>query len=142
MGDSTLPLCLSILLPTAFAALLGYFMFYGRISDAYVGVITLTVTVILFNVVNSTAGDVYHIGNAPARRLQRHAVGPATQLPGDPSTPLGPDELWYVSVGCLLLVYAILRADPGQPLRPRRGRDPRERDPRDAARLRPAGCTS
>ena len=76
---STVPALLSILLPTAFAALLGYFMFYGRISDAYVGVITLTVTVILFNVMNSTAGDVYHIGNAPAGRLQRHAVRPAIE---------------------------------------------------------------
>jgi ABC-type branched-subunit amino acid transport system permease subunit len=65
MGDSTVPFVLAIVIPAVFAALLGYFMFYGRISDAYVGVITLTVTIILFNVVNSTAGDVYHIGNAP-----------------------------------------------------------------------------
>ena len=81
MGDSTVPVAARrSWCPPLFAALLGYFMFYGRISDAYVGVITLTVTVILFNVINSTAGDAYHIGDAPARRLQRHALRAAAQL--------------------------------------------------------------
>ena len=53
IGESTVPLLLAIALPAAFAALLGYFMFYGRISDVYLGVITLTVTLILFNSINS-----------------------------------------------------------------------------------------
>src|SRR6185312_7198729 len=52
IGESTLPFLLAIVLPAALAALLGYFMFYGRISDVYLGVITLTVTLILFNAVN------------------------------------------------------------------------------------------
>ena len=64
-SDSTVPLlCLDRGADRLFAALLGYFMFYGRISNVYVGVITLTVTLILFNVVNSTAGDAYRIGAA------------------------------------------------------------------------------
>ncbi|MGA7814957.1 ABC transporter permease subunit, partial [Caballeronia sp.] len=54
IGESTTPLILAVLVPAAFAALLGYFMFYGRISDVYLGVITLTVTLILFNSINST----------------------------------------------------------------------------------------
>ncbi|HEX3993218.1 MAG TPA: branched-chain amino acid ABC transporter permease, partial [Acetobacteraceae bacterium] len=82
MGDSTVPFFLAILLPAVFAALLGYFMFYGRISDAYVGVITLTVTVILFNVVNSTAGDVYHIGNAPLGGFNGMPSVPPLNMPG------------------------------------------------------------
>ena len=64
MGESTLPLVLSVVVPAVFAALLGYFIFYGRISDVYLGVITLTVTLILFNSVNSTAGPEFHIGSA------------------------------------------------------------------------------
>ena len=48
IGESTAPLVRASLVPAAFAALLGYFMFYGRISDVYLGVITLTVTLILF----------------------------------------------------------------------------------------------
>ena len=47
MGDSTIPLILSIVVPALFAALLGYFLFYARITDVYFGVITLTVTLIL-----------------------------------------------------------------------------------------------
>src|SRR6516162_8275434 len=43
MGESTLPVLGAVALPAALAAALGYFMFYARISDVYVGVITLTV---------------------------------------------------------------------------------------------------
>ncbi len=64
MGESTLPVVLSVAVPMLFAALLGYFMFYGRISDAYIGVITLTVSVILFELINSTSGSAYTIGSA------------------------------------------------------------------------------
>ncbi|WP_271023351.1 hypothetical protein [Rhizobium sp. RCAM05973] len=63
-GDSTLAVPISIILPMLFAAVMGYFMFYGRISDAYVGVITLTVSVILFQLINSTSGSQYRIGVA------------------------------------------------------------------------------
>ena len=78
MGESTAPLLLSISVPALFAAALGYFMFYGRISDVYLGVITLTVTLILFNSIDSTAGPEFHIG--AARRFQRHSRHPAAQL--------------------------------------------------------------
>ena len=44
LGESTLAIVLAIVLPAVFAALLGYFMFYGRLSDVYLGVITLSVT--------------------------------------------------------------------------------------------------
>ena len=110
MGDSTLPLLLSVLAPTLFAALLGYFMFYGRVSDAYVGVITLTVTIILFNVVNSTAGDAYAIGAAPLGGFNGIPSIPPLNMPGDPAAPLDPEQLWYAAMGALILVYALLRA--------------------------------
>lgn len=110
MGDSTMPVLLSVLLPMLFAALLGYFMFYGRISDAYIGVITLTVTVILFNVVNSTAGDFYTIGNAPLGGFNGMPSVPPLNVPGDPSSPLDPQQTWYAAMGALILVYVLLRA--------------------------------
>ena len=110
MGDSTGPVLLSILVPALFASLLGYFMFYGRISDAYIGVITLTVTVILFNVVNSTAGDFYTIGNAPLGGFNGIPSVPPLNVPNDPSTPLDPEQMWYVTMGALIAVYVMLRA--------------------------------
>lgn len=109
LGDSTVPILLAIAVPAAFAALLGYFMFYGRISDAYVGVITLTVTVILFNVMNSTAGDAYHIGSAQLGGFNGIPSVPPLNMPGDPATPLDPQQIWYFSSGVLIVVYVLLR---------------------------------
>ena len=65
-GESTGPFFLAIVVPAAFAALLGYFMFYGRLSDVYLAVVTLAVTLILYNFMRSTAGEEYAIG---AQRL-------------------------------------------------------------------------
>src|SRR5271155_491230 len=56
IGESTAPLLPAMLLPAFLAAALGYFMFYARISYIYVGVITLTLTLIFYNCINSTAG--------------------------------------------------------------------------------------
>ena len=105
---SVLPVLLSVLVPALFAALLGYFMFYGRISNVYVGVITLTVTLILFNVVNSTAGDAYRIGAA--------ALGGFNGIPSVPGITLpvtgyqfGPEDDWYLAAGCLILVFIGLK---------------------------------
>lgn len=109
MGDSTIPVLLSIAVPAAFAALLGYFMFFGRISDAYIGVITLTVTIILFNVFNSTSGDFYTIGQAALGGFNGMPNVPPINLPGHPDAAFGPIDTWYFAMGALILVYLLLR---------------------------------
>ena len=109
MGSSTAPFLLAIVLPAAFAALLGYFMFYGRISDAYIGVITLTVTVILFNFANSTAGDVWHIGQAALGGFNGIPSVPPLNMPGHPDMPLDPAQLYGVAAVLLVLVYVLLK---------------------------------
>jgi branched-chain amino acid transport system permease protein len=109
IGESTLPFVLAIALPAAFAALLGYFMFYGRISDVYLGVITLTVTLILFNAVNSTAGPEYHIGEARLGGFNGIPSIPPLNWPGLPDSPLDLEDLFYVSTALLLAVYFGLR---------------------------------
>jgi len=109
IGESTIPLILSIALPAVFAALLGYFMFYGRISDVYLGVITLTVTLILFNSVNSTAGPEYHIGEARLGGFNGIPSIPPLNWPGFSSSPLDLNDLFYVSIVLLLAVYFGLR---------------------------------
>lgn len=48
----------------AAAALMGYFMFYGRVGSVYVAVITLAVTLILLTFMGSTAGTQYAVGKA------------------------------------------------------------------------------
>lgn len=109
MGESTVPILLAVAVPALFSGLLGYFMFYGRISNVYVGVITLTVTLILFNVVNSTAGDAYRIGKAPLGGFNGIPSVPGINMPFMPDWIFGPEETWYVAAGALILVYLGLK---------------------------------
>ncbi len=109
IGDSTIPFLLAIVVPALFAALLGYVIFYGRLSDVYMGVITLTVTLILFNLVNSTAGPEWKIGSAPLGGFNGIPGIPTLNVPGDPDAVLSQQSLFTVSMVCLLLVYAGLR---------------------------------
>ncbi len=109
MGDSTVPFFLAIVVPALFAALLGYVIFYGRLSDVYMGVITLTVTLILFNLINSTAGPEWKIGNAPLGGFNGIPAIPTLNVPGQIDNILTPKDLFYLTAACLLLVYAGLR---------------------------------
>ena len=109
MGETTIPFLLGILIPALFAALLGWFMFYGRLSDVYLGVITLVVTLILFKLVRSTAGDQYVIGSARLGGFNGINGVPTLNFPGDPGAMLMPSSLFYFSMILLLLVYFGLR---------------------------------
>jgi branched-chain amino acid transport system permease protein len=109
LGDSTLPVLLAIVVPALAAALLGYVIFYGRLSDVYMGVITLTVTLILFNLVNSTAGPEWRIGNAPLGGFNGIPGIPTLNVPGRPDEVLSQQALFPIAMACLLLVYAGLR---------------------------------
>jgi branched-chain amino acid transport system permease protein len=97
IGESTVPLLMAIVVPAAFAALLGYFIFYGRISDVYLGVITLTVTLILFNSINSTAGPEFHIGAARLGGFNGIPGIPPLNIPGDRNAPIDLEGMFYLS---------------------------------------------
>ncbi len=109
IGESTVPLLLAIALPAAFAALLGYFMFYGRISDVYLGVITLTVTLILFNSVNSTAGPEFHIGTARLGGFNGIPGIPPLNIPGNKAAVIDLEGMFYLATAALLATYFGLR---------------------------------
>jgi ABC-type branched-subunit amino acid transport system permease subunit len=104
-GESTLAALLAIAVPAVFAALLGYFMFYGRLSDVYLGVITLSVTLIFFNLVNSTAGDAYRIGKARLNGFNGMPSLPTLNVPGNAGRLLDPAETFYLVMALLMLVY-------------------------------------
>jgi ABC-type branched-subunit amino acid transport system permease subunit len=109
MGDSTVPFLLAIVVPALFAAVLGYVIFYGRLSDVYMGVITLTVTLILFNLVNSTAGPEWKIGTAPLGGFNGIPGIPTLNMPGNPEEVLSQQSMFSIAMVCLLVVYAGLR---------------------------------
>jgi ABC-type branched-subunit amino acid transport system permease subunit len=104
-GESTVAALLAVVVPAVFAALLGYFMFYGRLSDVYLGVITLSVTLIFFNLMNSTAGDTYRIGKARLNGFNGMPSLPTLNVPGIPGRLLDPTETFYLVMAVLVLVY-------------------------------------
>jgi ABC-type branched-subunit amino acid transport system permease subunit len=110
MGESTLPVLAAMALPAALAAALGYFMFYARISDVYVGVITLTVALIFYHCVNSTAGPEYHIGEALLGGFNGIPNIPSINVPFRADAQLEPEEMFYLSMALLLIVYFGLHA--------------------------------
>jgi len=109
IGDSTWPVLLAIAVPALVAAAMGYFMFYGGISDVYLGVITLAVTLILFNVMNSTSGSEYHIGSALLGGFNGIPAIPTLNVPFNPDRVLEPETLFQVIGGALILCYLGLR---------------------------------
>jgi ABC-type branched-subunit amino acid transport system permease subunit len=108
IGESTAPFLLAMLLPALLAAALGYFMFYARISDIYVGVITLTLTLIFYNCINSTAGPAYHIGSALLGGFNGMPNVPSLNIPFLPDETLEPLGMFLLCGGLLLVVYFAL----------------------------------
>lgn len=104
-GDSTPAVPIALLVPTLAAAALGYIMFFGRLSDVYMGVITLTVTLILFKLVNSTSGDQWAIGRAALGGYNGIPATPPLNWPGDPAAALTPAQIFAVAVACLASCY-------------------------------------
>ena len=108
-GESTAALLLAMLIPAFVAATIGAMMFYGRISDVYMGVITLVVTLILFKFMNQTAGDAYRIGSARLGGFNGIPAFPILNVPGDPSMTIFGTPFYYFSIVCLLGCYLLSR---------------------------------
>ena len=104
-GDSTWAVVIAMVAPALVAALVGYFIFWGRIGDVYLGVITLTMTLIFFKFFNATAGDAYKIGKAALGGFNGIPSTPPLNLPWDVGTQLAPEDIWYVAASLLVMLY-------------------------------------
>jgi branched-chain amino acid transport system permease protein len=109
LGESTIPALLGIVVPALLALLLGYFMFWGRIGDVYLAVITLTVSLIFFHLINSTSGGEFRIGKSPLGGYNGIPGLPPLNVPGNPAAQLGFDDMYYVAVGAALGTYLLFR---------------------------------
>jgi branched-chain amino acid transport system permease protein len=109
VGESTAAWMLAILVPAFVAAVIGAMMFYGRISDVYMGVITLVFALILAKFMGATAGDAYRIGSARLGGFNGIPAFPILNVPGDPNTPIYGMGLYYVVIGCALGCYLVAR---------------------------------
>jgi len=103
-GGSSWAILVAILVAVAFAVIIGYVMFYGRVSDVYLAVITLTVTLILYSLIRRTSGPDYKIGKSLLGGFNG-ITSPPLNLPWDSSFILFPEHVFYVAMGGLVLAY-------------------------------------
>lgn len=103
-GGSTWAILVAVLVAVAFAAAIGYVMFYGRVSDVYLAVITLTVTLILYSLLRRTSGPDYKIGKSLLGGFNG-ITSPPLNLPWDVSFVLFPEHVFYVAMAALILAY-------------------------------------
>lgn len=107
IGNTTGAALLAILVAAAVAAAIGYFMFWGRLGDVYLGVITLVLTLILYRFINQTSGSEWMIGKAP---LGGFNGIPSTPILTDFSgNPLWPEQIYVICVLALILSYLFCR---------------------------------
>jgi branched-chain amino acid transport system permease protein len=103
LGDTTAAVLIAVIVAAGFAAALGYFLFFGRVSDVYLGAITLTVTLVFFNLIRRTSGPEYKIGDALLGGFNGTAAPPLT-APWS-AMPLFPNQLFTVAMAILILSY-------------------------------------
>jgi branched-chain amino acid transport system permease protein len=114
LGDSGLwtwfALLSSLLLPVVLAVVLGYFMFYGGVRDVFVGIVTLSITLVFETFMAQTAGPEWTIGSARLNGFNGMSNMPPLTWPWGESPIIfdGPPFFWLV-LALAVLVYLGLR---------------------------------
>lgn len=109
IGESTAPILLGITLPILLAVVLGYFIFYGRVSDVYLAVITLAVSLIFYYLIGATAGSEYRVGKALLGGFNGIPSVPPINVPGHPKVLIVYEDLYLLAAVVLVIVYFALR---------------------------------
>lgn len=109
MGDSTWAALAAIVAPMIVAAFVGYFTFFGRISDVYFAVISLTIPLILFSLINSASGPAYQFGKVHIGGYNGIPGVPPLNVPFNAAHQLSFEGMFYASAALLLIVYGGLR---------------------------------
>jgi ABC-type branched-subunit amino acid transport system permease subunit len=103
-------LVVGLLVSVVAAALIGYMIFYGRIKGVFIGIVTLSVTLVLETFMAQTAGPQWAIG--AARLNGYNGMGDMPQLtipwPGGPLT-LENASFYYLVLALLFVVYWVTR---------------------------------
>jgi branched-chain amino acid transport system permease protein len=110
-GYPVLALVCALIIAAAAALVLGYFMIYGRITGVFVGIVTLSVTLIFATFLNQTAGPEWRIGRARLNGYNGMTRIPSLSIPwfdGEKITFKGP-ALYYLVLTLLVLCYLGLR---------------------------------
>jgi branched-chain amino acid transport system permease protein len=110
-GFTWIALLISVALGGLLALLIGYFMFYGRIRGVFIGIVTLSVTLVFETFMAQTAGPQWRIGDARLNGFNGMSGMPPLTVPwpgGD--IVLYPGlGLYYVLLAMVVLCYLGLR---------------------------------
>lgn len=110
-GFTWIALLISVALGAAVALLIGYFMFYGRIRGVFIGIVTLSVTLVFEAFMAQTAGPQWRIGDARLNGFNGMSGMPPLTIPwpgGDIVLYAG-IGLYYVLLALVVLCYLYLR---------------------------------
>ncbi len=93
------------------AAALGYMIFYGGIRDVFIGIVTLSVTLVLETFMAQTAGPQWAIGSARLNGFNGMSAMPALSLPGSGGELLLLEgtPFYFLVVILLSVVYLAIR---------------------------------
>lgn len=108
-GETTGSVFVAVALGMTGAAILGYFMIYGRISDIYFSVITLVFTLILEKGIRATSGEQYVIGSVRLKGQNGIPTVPQLNVPWNTSVQLDINWFFYTGAVLVLLTYVGLR---------------------------------
>ena len=108
-GDGWSAMIFAVLVPAAAAAVLGAMMFYGRLSDVYLAVVTLVFTLIIFRYLNSAAGPEYAVGDARLGGFNGIPNFPVLSPPGEPGGFLSESALYHLAFACLIAAHLFCR---------------------------------
>jgi ABC-type branched-subunit amino acid transport system permease subunit len=110
-GFTLIALITALAITAVFAAVLGYFLYFGRISGVFLGIVTLSVTLVFERFMAQTAGPEWHIGVARLNGFNGMSGMPPLTLPWfGGNIVLFPDvTLYYLVLAMLVLSYLGLR---------------------------------
>ena len=101
----------ALLLPTVFAAIVGYFMFYGGVRDVFVGIVTLSITLVMETFMAQTAGPAWAIGSARLNGFNGMSNMPPLTVSGvgEGGFVLEGNAFYWFVLGLTVVVYLGLR---------------------------------
>jgi branched-chain amino acid transport system permease protein len=99
----------AVLVGTAVAAVVGYFMFYGGVRDTYVTIMTLVIALVLNTFMAQTAGSEWAVGAAQLGGFNGMDIPSLTLGIGQTGFELERAALYYALLGALVVTYLGLR---------------------------------
>jgi branched-chain amino acid transport system permease protein len=100
----------ALILPTLLAAVVGYFMFYGGVRDVFVGIVTLSITLVMETFMAQTAGPEWAIGSARLNGFNGMSNMPPLTVPwfgGDALVLEGNPFYWFVLALAIVIYFAL-----------------------------------